>query len=112
MLLVAVPGAVVASLLIVVSGIALCFWIPLAAEFTQTIPDNMRGQAVGLLMTTMKVTQGIAILIFGFAAQIAMSSTVFAISGAIGTVMVAVLSVAWARASRSAERSGDTAAAG
>lgn len=111
-LFVAVPGVVVAGLLIVVSGIALCFWIPLAAEFIQTIPDDMRGQAVGLLTTTMRVTQGVAILIFGFAAQNAMSSTVFAISGAIGTVMVAVLSVAWARASRSAEWSGNADAAG
>jgi MFS family permease len=101
-LFVAVPGLVVAVVLIVVSGIALCFWIPLAAEFTQTIPDDMRGQAVGLLTTTMRVTQGAAILIFGLTAQNAMSSTVIATSGAIGTVMVTVLSMAWVRASRSA----------
>lgn len=102
MLFVAVPGVVAATLLIVVSGIALYYWIPLAAEFTQTVPDSMRGQAVGLLTTTMKVTQGAAILMFGFAAQNALSSTVFAVSGAIGTAMVTVLSVAWVRASRSA----------
>lgn len=98
MLFLAVPPAVVATLLIVVSGVALYYWIPLAAEFTQAIPDNMRGQAVGLLTTTMRVTQGLAILTFGLAAQNAMSSTVFAASGAIGTLLVIVLSVAWARA--------------
>jgi predicted MFS family arabinose efflux permease len=100
-LFVLVPGVAVASLLIVVSGIALYFWIPLAAEFTQEVPDNMRGQAVGLLTTTMRVTQGVAILSFGLAAQHALSSTVIAISGVAGTVMAAVLSMAWVRASRS-----------
>lgn len=99
-LFVAVPGVVLASLLIVVSGIALYFWIPLAAEFTQAVPDSMRGQAVGLLTTTMRVTQGLAILAFGLAAQDTSASTVITISGVIGTAMVAVLSVAWVRASR------------
>lgn len=101
-LFVAVPGVVVASVLIVVSGVALYFWIPLAAEFTQAIPDDMRGQAVGLLTTTMRVTQGAAILVFGLAAQNALSSTVIAVSGATGMGMAVVLSVAWVRASRSA----------
>ncbi|MEU8359232.1 MFS transporter [Nonomuraea sp. NPDC048882] len=114
MLFVAVPGVAVAAVLIAISGIALYFWIPLAAEFTQTVPDDMRGQAVGLLTTTMRVTQGIAILIFGLAAQNAMSSTVIAASGAIGTAMVIGMSVAWVRASRPtgiavARRNGDGA---
>lgn len=100
-LFVAVPGVVVASLLIMTSGIALYFWIPLAAEFTQAVPDNMRGQAVGLLTTTMRVTQGIAILVFGLVAQNTLSSTVIASSGAIGTVMVVVLSIAWVRTNKS-----------
>lgn len=100
-LFVVVPGVVLASLLIVISGVALYFWIPLAAEFTQAVPDEMRGQAVGLLTTMMRVTQGVAILIFGLVAQNALSSTVIAASGLIGTAMVAVLSVAWVRASRS-----------
>ncbi len=102
LLFVAVPGAVLASLLIVVSGIALYYWIPLAADFTQAIPNDMRGQAVGLLTTMMRVTQGIAILAFGLAAQNALSSTVIATSGLIGTVMVVILSVAWVLASRPA----------
>jgi MFS family permease len=99
---VAVPGPVVAVVLIVVSGAALYYWIPLAAEFTQTVPDGMRGQAVGLLTTMMKVSQGAAILGFGLAAQYVPSSAVFATSGAVGMAMAAVLSVAWARSGRSA----------
>ncbi len=65
----------------------------------------MRGQAVGLLTTTMRVTQGVAILMFGFAAQYAMSSTVIAASGAIGTALAIGLSLAWVRASGSARTS-------
>jgi MFS family permease len=98
MLFAFVPGVVLASLLIVVSGMALYFWIPLAAEFTQAVPDSMRGQALGLLNTTLRVTQGIAILVFGLAASNALSSSVIAGAGAVGTVMVIILSTAWARA--------------
>jgi MFS family permease len=101
----AVPGVLLSNLLIVVSGVALYYWIPLAAEFTQTVPDEMRGQAVGLLTTTMRVTQGFGILTFGLVAQNAMSSTVIAASAAIGLVLVIVLSVAWARTSKPATTS-------
>jgi MFS family permease len=105
-LFVAVPGAVAASVLIVVSGIALYYWIPLAAEFTQTVPDSMRGQAVGLLTTTMRASQGVAILAFGLAAQNALSSSVIAFSGVVGTIMVIGLSVAWVLVGRSATLAG------
>lgn len=94
-----VPSAWLACLLIVVAGMALYFWIPLAAEFTQTVPDEMRGQAVGLLTTTMRVTQGIAILTFGLVAQYASPSVVIAVGGAIGAVLAIALSAAWARTS-------------
>ena len=98
----AMPSPVVAAILVVASGIPLYFWIPLSAEFAQTVPDDMRGQAMGLMTTTMKVTQGIAVLSFGLIAQNTMASTVIAASGAIGTVMTIALSLAWVRASRPA----------
>lgn len=100
MLFVAVPGAVLATLLIIFSGVALYFWIPLSAEFTQAVPDDMRGQAVGLMTTTMRVTQGVAILIFGLVAQNTSSSTVIAASGVIGTVLAIVLSLGLVRVTR------------
>ena len=99
-LFVALPGPVLAAVLVAAAGIPLYFWIPLAAEFAQTVPDEMRGQAMGLMTTTMKVTQGIAILSFGLIAQTAMSSTVIAVSGAIGTVLMIGLSMAWLKAGR------------
>ncbi|MBP2324850.1 MFS family permease [Kibdelosporangium banguiense] len=102
-LFLAVPGVAMACVLIVVSGIALYYWIPLAAEFTQTVPDSMRGQAVGLLTTTMRVTQGIAILVFGLAAQNSPSSAVIGVSGVTGTVLVIGLAVAWLSVSRSVQ---------
>lgn len=102
MLFVVVPEVLSASLLIVVSGMGLYFWIPLAAEFTQAIPDAMRGQAVGLMNTTLRVTQGIAILLFGLAAENALPSSVIAVSGAVGTLMVVTLCVAWVVTTRPA----------
>lgn len=100
MLFFAVPGVVLATLLIVFSGAALYFWIPLSAAFTQAVPDEMRGQAVGLLTTTMRVTQGVAILIFGLAAQYTSSSTVIAIAAAAGTALAIVLSLGLVRVTR------------
>jgi MFS family permease len=102
-LFVGAPGPVVAAILVVASGLPLYFWIPLSAEFAQTVPDEMRGQAMGLMTTTMKVTQGVAILSFGLIAQTAMSSTVIAVSGAIGTAMMIGLSIAWIKAGRPAK---------
>ncbi|MEJ3655497.1 MFS transporter [Actinomycetes bacterium KLBMP 9759] len=95
-----VPGPAVAIALIIVSGVALYYFIPLLAEFAQTVPDSMRGQALGLLTTMMKVTQGLAILIFGLVATTVPSSTVIAVSGAIGTAIAIVLSMWWVRTSR------------
>jgi hypothetical protein len=95
------PGPMLAFLLIAVSGVSLYYYIPLSAEFTQAVPDHMRGQASGLLLMMLRVTQGFAILIFGLVAQTAMSSTVIAVSGLIGTAMVVLLSMAWVRTSRS-----------
>ncbi len=100
MLFVAVPGVVLATLLIVFSGAALYFWIPLSAAFTQAVPDDMRGQAVGLMTTTMRVTQGVAILIFGLAAQYTSSSTVIAIAAAAGTALAIGLSLGLVRVTR------------
>lgn len=100
MLFVAVPGVALATVLIVFSGAALYFWIPLSAAFTQAVPDDMRGQAVGLMTTTMRVTQGVAILIFGLAAQYTSSSTVIAIAAAAGTVVAIFLSLGLARVTR------------
>lgn len=94
-----VPGPAIAVVLIVISGAALYFWIPLAADYTQAVPDTMRGQAVGLLITAMKVTQGVAILLFGLVAQLAAPSTVIAVSGTVGAIVAGVLSVAWIRTS-------------
>lgn len=111
MLFVAVPGTVVACALIVVSGIALYYWIPISAEFTQTVPDSMRGQAVGLMTTMMRATQGVAILVFGLAAQSSSSSAVIAVSGVAGTVMVLGLSVAWVVVGRSAAVAGAASSA-
>ena len=81
--------------LIVASGISLYFFIPLAAEFTLAVPDHMRGQCVGLLTMSMRVTQGIAILGFGVLAQNASSGLVIAGAGVVGVCIAIVLSVAW-----------------
>ena len=96
-LFVLAPGPAVAGALIVVSGISLYFFIPLAAEFTLACPDHMRGQCVGLLTMGMRVTQGLAILVFGVVAQNISSGLVIAGAGVVGVGIAVVLSVAWVR---------------
>ena len=105
-LFVLTPGPAVALVLIVVSGISLYFFIPLAAEFTSAVPDHMRGQCVGLLTMSMRVTQGIAILGFGVLAQNASSGLVIAGAGVVGVCIAIVLSVAWGATRESAPHHG------
>ncbi len=95
-----IPTPAAALALIIVSGASLYYYIPLQAEYTQTVPDSMRGQAVGLMFTMMRVTQGLAILTFGLVATNVLSSTVIAVSGAIGTAIALVLSMWWVRTCR------------
>ncbi|MFC0105821.1 Major Facilitator Superfamily protein [Kibdelosporangium aridum] len=98
------PGVWAGAALFAVSGAALCFWIPLGAEYTRSAPDSQRGQLAGLLFTFMRVSQGITVVLFGVLAESFAPSSVITGTGLAGLVLCALLLAAW-RAATSSTRS-------
>jgi MFS family permease len=89
------PGVWTGAALFAVSGAALCFWVPLGAEYAQAAPDSQRGQTIGLLYTFMRVTQGGAVVLFGVMAESSAPSSVITGAGLAGLVLCALLLLAW-----------------
>jgi MFS family permease len=96
------PSVWAGAALFAVSGAAMCFWVPLGAEYTQAAPDSQRGQTIGLLYTFMRVTQGGAVLLFGVLADSSAPSSVITGAGLAGLALCALLLVAWRLANSSA----------
>ncbi|MDL5158805.1 MFS transporter [Actinomycetospora termitidis] len=83
----------------VVSGMACAYQVPANATFVVTVDDAQRGQAFGLAVTALRVTQGVGVLLAGVLAQRSSPSTAVAIGGAVGIVVALWAARAWSRAS-------------
>jgi len=86
----------------VLSGLACAYQVPANAAFVAAVPDAHRGQAFGLAVTALRVTQGIGVLVAGLLAERTGPATAVALAGALGVVVAVLCAVAWTRA-RSAE---------
>lgn len=91
-----------------VSGVAQAYQTVASAEFIRAVPDSGRGQAFGLAVTSLRVAQGLGVVIAGAVADRLAPSTVVAIAGALGTGVALVAATAWQRA-RSPESAGGPA---
>ncbi|MCD2185886.1 MFS transporter [Actinomycetospora soli] len=83
----------------VVSGMACAYQVPANATFVVSVDDARRGQAFGLAVTALRVTQGVGVLLAGLLAQRTAPSTAVAIGGVVGIVVALLAARAWARAS-------------
>ncbi|MCD2195898.1 MFS transporter [Actinomycetospora endophytica] len=92
------PPLPVVIALWVVSGLCCAYQIPANAAFVTAVPDAHRGQAFGLAVTALRVTQGLGVLVSGVVAQETSPSGAVAISGAVGVVVALGAARAWARA--------------
>jgi MFS family permease len=81
-----------------VSGAATSFQTVAAAAFVRSVPDSGRGQAFGLASTSLRVSQGLGVVIAGALAQGWAPSTVVAVAGAVGTGVAVLAAVSWYRA--------------
>lgn len=81
-----------------VSGAAAAFQTVAAAAFVQAVPDSGRGQAFGLASTSLRVSQGLGVVLAALLAQGLSPSTVVAIAGACGAGVAALAASAWRRA--------------
>ena len=91
------PGLVVLAALWVASGVACAYQVPANAAFVAAVPDAHRGQAFGLALTALRVTQGVGVLVSGVVAESAGPARAVAWSGLAGSAVAVVLAVMWGR---------------
>lgn len=97
------PGLGPLLALWVLSGLACAYQVPANAAFVAAVPDEHRGQAFGLAVTALRVTQGVGVLLAGLLAEATGPSRAVAVSGGVGAVVALGAAAAWRRAARSPE---------
>jgi MFS family permease len=91
------PGLVITAILFALSGAAGSHQTVAAAAFIQAVPDAQRGQAFGLGSTSMRVAQGLGVVLAGLIAEGVAPSMVVALAGAAGAVLALAAAVTWRR---------------
>jgi MFS family permease len=81
----------------VLSGLACAYQVPANAAFVAAVPDAHRGQAFGLAVTALRVTQGLGVLLAGVLAEGTGPATAVGIAGAVGVVVALLCALAWRR---------------
>jgi predicted MFS family arabinose efflux permease len=99
------PGLVVTVALWMVSGACSAHNMIVQAAYVTTVPEELRGRAVGVAMAALRAAQGLAIVLAGLAAQFLPPSLVITVAAAAGVFAAAGAAVAWSRASSRAASS-------
>lgn len=101
------PGVGVSLLLWFLLGLGCGYIVPTSALLVQLVPDERRGQILGIVGSTVTAVQGLTIVGSGALAQVISPAATVATSGAVAAVVAAPIALAWARAITRAEgRSG------
>jgi Arabinose efflux permease len=88
------PLAVVLALLMLM-GFGNSFALPLNPMFVRAVPPEFRGRAMGVAVSGANVTQGLAMFFAGVLAERLAPTTVIAMSGFVGTLVVLGLATIW-----------------
>lgn len=91
------PGLVWSVALWWVSGVGSAYNTVTQAEYMRAVPDHTRGQAVGLANAALRLSQGMAILLAGLAAQWWSPGVVIAAVAALGVLAAVAAASAWRR---------------
>jgi predicted MFS family arabinose efflux permease len=91
------PGPFVSVALWTLSGLAIAYQVIAQAEFVQALPDQERGQALGLAGSAVTAVQGIGLLAGGVLADQVGPATTIALAGAAGLLTGLPLAMAWHR---------------
>ena len=97
---VAVPHLVPAMVLWALSGLLFCYQVAVVAEFVQHVPDNQRGQAIGIASSGLIAVQGVGILLGGLTADLVGVIHAVSYAGLLGILLGSALTVFWARLTR------------
>lgn len=99
--MVLVPGLFWSLVLFALSGAASAYQLLANTTFVRTVPDATRGQAFGLAVTALRVSQGLGIAAAGVAAEWWPVHRVVAAAGLAGALAAAGASWLWWQAARS-----------
>lgn len=80
------------------SGLACAYQVPANAAFVAAVPDAHRGQAFGLAVTALRVTQGVGVLVAGVLAEGTGPALAVALAGALGVLVALACALGWGRA--------------
>jgi MFS family permease len=93
-----------------VSGAAQAFQTVAAAAFVRAVPDNGRGQAFGLASTSLRLAQGLAVVIGGVITERLAPSWAVAIFAIVGTVIALATAISWGKSRQTLDTDGLNAA--
>jgi hypothetical protein len=85
-----------------ISGLASAYNITASVTFVKSVPDAGRGQAFGLAQTSIRVSQGLGIIIAGVAAESIAAHDVVAAAGLLGALAATGAGWWWHRANQPA----------
>jgi predicted MFS family arabinose efflux permease len=95
----------VASLILwAVSGVFFGYQVQVITEFVRAVPDQQRGQAIGIASSGLLAVQGVGVLIGGLVAGAWGVNAAVAAAGCLGVVFALVLSWSWHRVTAAAVR--------
>ncbi len=92
------PNLIVSLALWTVAGLFFGYQVQVITEFVRMVPDQQRGQAIGIASSGLLAVQGFGILLGGVVAGLWDVNGAVASAGLLGTVLALSLSLAWHRA--------------
>jgi MFS family permease len=89
------PGLAVSLGLFALSGAASAYHLVANTWFVRAVPDSSRGQAFGLAVTALRVSQGAGVALAGLAAESFAAHQVVAAAGALGVLAASGAAILW-----------------
>ncbi|MDQ1739396.1 MAG: hypothetical protein QOE53_1048, partial [Pseudonocardiales bacterium] len=93
------PNLALSLVLWTVAGLFFGYQVQVITEFVRTVPDQQRGQAIGIASSGLLAVQGFGILLGGVVAGLWGVNGAVASAGLLGAVLAVGLSWSWHRAS-------------
>ena len=92
------PNLILSLLLWTLSGFFFGYQVQVITEFVRRVPDQQRGQAIGIASSGLLAVQGFGVLLGGAVAGLWGVNAAVASAGLLGTVLAVGLSWTWRRA--------------
>jgi len=81
------PGLAVSLLLLFISGVCMAYQIEVVANYVRSVPDELRGRAVGIAASGLTAVQGLGVLAGGAVANVWDARTSIVVAGGLGAVL-------------------------